>query len=229
VSRILAGRINAVMTGCATCRYAGMVEIRRHKSVGSVAIIAIVATGNMGRALADGDRVVMAGAASTDYLRMIDPIGRGPLRNAMAVFAHTRRLNMVGLLARRVAAVVASTTTTRDIRVIEVCRHKGIGRMAGIATIATRQMRGVLADRNYVVMTGLTRTDNLCVIDSDYRLPKIWRMAFFAEVCRLNMLLAPAGRFIAVMAIETATDDAAVVKHGGDPCRRLVTIVTLVT
>ena len=65
---------------------------------------------------------VMAGAASTNDLRMVDGVNRHPDVGCMAVLADIGRLNMCEVLACSVNTVMAAGAIARDIYVIKIRR-----------------------------------------------------------------------------------------------------------
>ena len=89
---------------------------------------------------------------------------------------------MSGSLARRVSAVVAAKTVTRNVDVIEVRWKPPDGRMTIVAVVATADMRGVLARCRYAIVTRAAAADYLSVVDSNNRRPKIDRVTIFANI-----------------------------------------------
>ncbi len=85
-----ASSIDTVVTANAIVDDIHMVEIRRYPGDACMAVIAVVATGNMGRMLACRRNTVMAGATSSDDLRVIDRISGYPDIRRMAVFTDSR-------------------------------------------------------------------------------------------------------------------------------------------
>ena len=97
-----------------------VVEICRQPGDGSVAVIAVIAAGDMRWVFADGYHTVMTRAAGPNYLGVVDCKGRNPGVWCMAIFADDTGKNMVGILARCVSAVVAARTIARDVDVVKV-------------------------------------------------------------------------------------------------------------
>lgn len=71
----------------------------------------------------------------------------------MAIFANIAGPDVILVLANCIVTVVATNTIRRVIRMIEGCRYPSIGRMTGIAIVATCDVGWVLANRYGVVMT----------------------------------------------------------------------------
>jgi len=73
-----------------------------------VTIVAGVAAGNMSRVLSGCGDAVMTGAASSQYLHVINSDHGCPEIRGVAVLADVRRLNVRSILAGRVRAVMAA-------------------------------------------------------------------------------------------------------------------------
>ena len=89
----------------------------------------------------------------------------------MAKLAGISREDVCRPLAGRIGAVVAADTIASDICVVEVCRNPGGRRVAVIAIVATGYVGRVFARRDYAVVAGRTRTDDLCMVDQIGRRP----------------------------------------------------------
>ena len=157
-------------------------------------VIAIVATRNVRRILADCDHVIVTGAARTNYLRMVDRKYRREQIGVVAVFAHIARLNMCRILADGRGTVMAAKTVARDIDVIEIRRQPGDCRMTIIASIGSRNMRWMFTGRDHAVMTGAARTQHLGMIHGSHWRPHIEVMAVFTNIGRLYMCEILTGR-----------------------------------
>ena len=72
----------------------------------------------------------------------------------MTVFTNVGRKNVCKVFARRIRAVMTADAAIDNRAVIEGCRNPAVGRVAGIATIAARNVRRVLADGNCIVVAG---------------------------------------------------------------------------
>lgn len=85
-----------------------------------MAIVTIVATGNVSRMFADCRRAVMAGTASADNLCVVYSVGRYPGIRIMAILANITRLNVRRVLAGGIRTVVAANAIACNIDVIKV-------------------------------------------------------------------------------------------------------------
>ena len=83
-------------------------------------VVAGVATSDMCRILTGRNRAVMARAASTYHLGVIDRIYWHPYVGAVAVLTDVAGLNMCQVLAGCVGAVMAIDTIVRNLRVVEI-------------------------------------------------------------------------------------------------------------
>ena len=86
-----------------------------------MAVVTIVAAGDVGWMLAGCGDAVVTGAAATQYLCVIHSHRRYPYRRAVAVLADIGRQYVGWILAGRSDAVVAVTAVTNDAGVIEIC------------------------------------------------------------------------------------------------------------
>ena len=116
----LAGRVCSVVAADAVVNNVRVVEICRQPGNSSVAVVAIIAAGDMRWVFANSYDTVMTRAASANNLSVIDSKGRNPGVRRMAIFADNAGENMVGILARRVRAVVTARTISCDVDVVEV-------------------------------------------------------------------------------------------------------------
>lgn len=117
-----ARRVRSVVTGKTTVRNIGVIKIRRHPGDCRVAVITVIAAGDMVRVFSDGCHAVMAGPTGTEHLRVIDHCDRSEHIARVAVLANIRRLNVCCRFADGVGAVVAVEAITHDIDVVKVGR-----------------------------------------------------------------------------------------------------------
>jgi len=122
VRSILTGRVRAVMTARTVAGDAQVVEVRRQPGDGAVTVIAIVAAGNVSLVFAACGGAVMTGAASSQYLGVIDGYHGGPEIRGVAILADIRRLNVRRSFAGRLRAVMAAYAIAGDVQVVEICR-----------------------------------------------------------------------------------------------------------
>ena len=137
--------------------------------IGTMTIVTLVITGNMIRTLANGDRAVVTGHTTAQYMRMIDPADRRPGIGAMTVLTDVTGLDMAGALAHLLCTVVATDTVTRDAGVIESRRIPVGSGMTNVTFISTGDVIGVLTDGDIAVMTADTGAKHLVVIDTTLR------------------------------------------------------------
>jgi len=151
---VLARRVRTIVATCTVTNDIDVVEIRRYPGDRSVAVIASDATGDVADVFARSCYSIMAGAAGTKHLCVIDQIHGRPEIDAVAILANGRRLNVRCILTSRVDTVMAAGAVTGDIDVIEICRQPGHGRMAVVAIVATGEVVEVLTGCRDTVMTG---------------------------------------------------------------------------
>ncbi len=87
----------------------------------------------------------MAGSADAGYLRMIDRISGRPYHIVMAIFTDVCRIDMRGVLARCLHAVVATEAVVRYARMVKRRRQPRCSCMAVVAVIAALHVRRILA------------------------------------------------------------------------------------
>lgn len=100
----------------------GVVEIRWQPAGGRVAIVAIIAAGNM-RWMSSGRlHPVVTTAARAKNLGVINGKDRREDVSGMAVLAYVGRLHMRGSLTGGIGAVVAVNAVAGDVDVVEISR-----------------------------------------------------------------------------------------------------------
>ncbi len=92
--------------------------------------------------------------------------------------------------------------------------------MAVIAGIATENMRWVLARRDRAVMTGIARTDDLCVVYGKDRCKYVGVVAVLADVTGLNVSEILANGIGAIVTVDTVADNVEMIKVCGQPADR---------
>lgn len=158
VHRTLASRVRAIVTTHAVVHDIDMVEVRGHPGHGRMAVIAIVAAGNMRRVFANGRNAIVAGIAGASNLCVIDNVHGHPDVGRMAVFADIRGLYVGRVFARRVGAIMTAGAIASDVHMIEICRQPADGGMTIITIIAAVDVRRGFAGRGYAVMTDAAGT-----------------------------------------------------------------------
>jgi len=103
--------------------YVRVIEIRWRPRHCCMAIIAVVAAGDMRRMFSCSNRAVMARTTSANDLRVINVESRYPRIRRMTVFAHVAGLNVCRVLASRICTVVAARAISRDVHVVKVGRQ----------------------------------------------------------------------------------------------------------
>lgn len=179
---IFANRIAAVVAAYAVGRIIGMIEGCGNPAVGRMTGVAIFATCNVGRILANSNGVVMARRAGTDHLRMINPVCRCKQDRAMAVLTNVAGQNMIEVFADRIATVVATKAISRNIGVIEIRRQPGHRGMAVVTIVTTGNVTRDFAGSDCAVMAGTASTDHLGVVNSDCGRPDRRIVAILAIV-----------------------------------------------
>ena len=111
------------------------------------------------------DCAVVAGRTRSEYLRVVDKIGRRPDDTVMAVLAYIGRTDVREVFACNLRIVVTANAVIGDAGVIERRRNPGVRRMTIIAGITARKMCRVFTGGCCAVVAGETRTDDLRVID----------------------------------------------------------------
>lgn len=143
----------------------------------------------------------------------------------MAVLANVRRVHVCRVLASRFGAVMAAETVAADIDMVKVGRQPAERAVAVIAGGAAGDMGWVLANRNVAIVARDTRADNLAVIDFHDGYKDVRRMTVLANIRRLNMRQTLARRVGAIVAAEAVTADVDMIKVGGNPANRAVTVI----
>jgi len=152
VGRSLANGICTVVATKAIIHDVDVVKVGRQPGNCRMAVVAIIAAGDMGGVFAGRNNAVMTRAASTNNLRMIDRVNRHPDVRCMAVLADIGRLNVCEVLACSVNTIMAAGAISRDVYVIEVGWQPGDRRVTIITIGAAGHMRRILSARYCAVM-----------------------------------------------------------------------------
>lgn len=110
------------------------------------------------------NRIVVAGQAFADHLRVIDTVCRRPDGGVMAVFANVAGPDVVEGLAGCVCAVVTAEAVAGNVCMIEGRRQPRYRCMAVVTIITAGNVRLTLAQRDRIVVTGHAGADDLRVI-----------------------------------------------------------------
>ena len=171
-------------------------------------VITVVTAGEVSRIFAGRRHAVVARAAGTQYLGVVNCICGRPHIRVVAIFADVACLNVRRAFARGFSTVVAAEAIPCDVDVIEVSRQPADRRVAVVAVSAARDVRCVLAGRRDAVMAGTASANDLCVVDGRRRLKQRCAVAVFADVAGLNVSQAFASGGRAVMTANAVVGDA---------------------
>lgn len=122
MGRVFTRRVGAIVATEAITRDIYMVEIRGQPADGAVAIVAIVAAGNVVGTLAFRNPTIVAGDTRAKHLGVVHHKHREEYRCAVAVFANIGRQRVRRTFSGRGSTIMAVDAVTRDARVIEVSR-----------------------------------------------------------------------------------------------------------
>ena len=224
----LAGRISAVVATDAVAGNVDVVEVRGHPCTGRMAVVTGVAARDVRGMLARSQRTVMAGAANTDDLGMIDDVDGNPLHIIVAVLAEIRRRQVRRVLACCGHTVVATRTWLHRIGMVEVRWYPARGRVAVVAVIAARDMLRMFAGRYRSVVAGAAGADYLGVVDRDDRRPDRVGVAILTDAGRVDVRRRLAGRRQAIVTARACVDDIRVIEIHRRPADRRVAVVAAI-
>ena len=169
---ILARRIGAVMAADAVVSDIGVIKVGRDPPAGCMAVVAVIATGNVGRVLAFGNIAIMAGEAGANDLRMIDHIGGYKRHDVVAVFADHSGVDVCRILPDSLDAIMTAGAIPADAGVVKIGGCPAGRRVAVIAIVAARNMASILTQGNGSVVTAETGANDLCMVNDEYRIPR---------------------------------------------------------
>jgi hypothetical protein len=172
VKWILAGGPDAVVACGAASDDIGVIEVGRQPRYCGVAVVTVVAAGDVGRVFSGCDNAIVAGTAGTQYLRVIDPVGGRPQVAVVAVLAHIGGLNMGRILAGGFDAVVTARAVGHDVGVIESGWKPPSSRMAVITIIAASEVCRIFARGDRAIVAGTASANDLGVVDNNNGLPQ---------------------------------------------------------
>ena len=203
VCRGLAGCLRTVMAAEAIARNIDVIKVRGEPAGSGMAVIAIVATGDVRGMLAGGRDAVVARAAGANDLCVIYREYWSKNISRMAVLTHIAGLDMRDRFAGCLDTIVAAEAVINDADVVEVSGPPGIGRVAVITGIAAVDMCGVLAGGRDAVVARAAGTDDLGMVNGKNGPKHVGVVAVLADVCGLNVRRALAGCLDTVVAINT--------------------------
>ena len=169
---ILARRIGAVMAADAVVSDIGVIKVGRDPPAGCMAVVAVIATGNVGRVLAFGNIAIMAGEAGANDLRMIDHVGGYKRHDIVAVFADHSGVDVCRILPDGLDAIMTAGAVPGDAGVVKIGGCPAGRRVAVIAIVAARNMASILTQGNGSVMTAETGANDLCMVNDKYGIPR---------------------------------------------------------
>ena len=175
-------------------------------------VVATIVAGDMRRVFACCCKTVMAGAAATQHLCVIDCVDGSPHVTVVAILTDVARLYMCQVFAGGIQTVVAARAIARNIQVIECRWSPGDRRVAVIAGIAAGEVCRVLARSNYAIVTGTAGSDDLGMVDGEGGCEYVGVMAVLANVTGLNMRKILTNGVHAIVAVNAAAGDVQMIK-----------------
>ena len=213
VCRPLTRRVSAVMAARTVTGNIDVIEIGWLPGDRTVAIITIIATGNVCRMLARCRDPIVTGRATAQYLCVVYHSRRRPHIGGMAIFADYSCQYVGRALTRCVCPVMAGTATSHHLRVIDSDhRRKGVRRMTILANVCGLHMPRTLASRISPIMAASTIVDDIYVVEK-CRTKCDSTVAIVASRRARNVCLILAGCDDSVMARTTCTDHLRVIDH----------------
>jgi len=170
----------------------------------------------------------VAGRTGTDDVAVIDAGDRDPAAGAVAVLTDTVGLDVCGVLAGGIGAIVASRAVAGNVGVVKDRTVPTGGVMAVFTDIAITQVAGVLASGRGTVVAGEAGADDVGVSNPDDWNPAAGAVAVFTQGIGLYMVAVLAGGGAAVVAADTITGHVSVIKSCAAPARRSVAVAAVV-
>lgn len=193
-----------------------------------MAVITGIATRDVGRCFSGRRHAIVARATGSENLCVIDRVRRCPDVGIVAILANVCSLNMRGVLAGCIRAVVAIDAGIRDVGVIEVRGEPADGGMAVVAIFTACDMGRRLASGRHAIVAGTAGADDLHVIDGKRRCPDVRVMAVLTDVSGGNVRCVLARRFNAVVAADAVASDVDMVEVRRQPAGRRMAVVALI-
>lgn len=151
---------------------------------------------------------------------MIDHVNGAECRRVMAVLTNVSGLNVCGVFASCIRAVMAGNAITGNVRMVKVGWQPGDRRVAIVTVVAACNVCRVLASGEYAVVAGPASSKNLRMVYGERRRPQVCRMAVFANVCCLSVIGCLARRLYAVVAVHAVAGNVDVIEIGREPGNR---------
>ena len=229
VCRILADRIRTIVAADTVAVDIDVVKIRRQPCNCAMAVVAVVTARNMRRVFASCGNAVMAGAATSKHLGVIDHHHGRKHTCIVTIFTYVGCLRVGRVLADGVRAVMAVAAIARDGCVVEECGQPAGRGMAVVAGIAAGDMCRRLAGGNDAVVAGVATAEHLGVINSHHRRKYISCVAVLTDIRSLNVCRVLAGCVGTVMAAGAVSGDIHMIEICWQPTNRTVAVVASVT
>ncbi len=208
--RIFAGCDAAVVAANAVAVYICMIKVRGQPGYGRVAVVAIIATRDMGRMFACRRDAIVTRTAATQYLCMVDSKRWRPHRHTVAVLADIGRQHMSGILTRCGDAIVAVTTASGDVGMIKISWQPGRTGVAVFTDITASDMCRALTSGSYSIVTTAAITNDAGMVKVGGNPPGS-RMAVITGIGTAYVRRVFPGRGDTIVAGSAATDDLSVV------------------
>ena len=130
-----------------------------------MAVLANVACVDVHWVFAGRNCAFMARRTGSEYLRVIDKVGRRPDDTIVAALAYVGCIDVREVFAWHLRIIVTANAVMGDASVIECRRNPRIRRMTIVTGITARKMRRVFTGCRCTVVAGEACTDDLRVID----------------------------------------------------------------
>jgi len=176
------GQVGAMVQRLKRC--CGMTKIVWHEGVGVVTEIALQRGYEVISILAIRRGAVVAGRTGAKHLRVIDIQHRLPHGWGMAVFTNVRCKYVLRVLAGCNRTVMTADAIAGYVGVIVICGQPRNGGVAVVAVIAAGDMGRVFAGRGDTVVTRAATTEDLSVVDRDWRHPHCRAVAVLTNIGR---------------------------------------------
>ena len=223
-----AGGVRAIMAVNAIASNVDVIEVGGEPSCRGMTIVAVVTACDVRWILARRRNPIMARAASTQYLRVVNCKRRREYVGRVTIFAGICRLNMVWGLASGFDTVVTVETIARNVDVIEVGRQPSSCGMAVVAIVAGGYVGWVLTGRRDTIVTRTARTEHLRVIDRIGGRKNVRVVAVLTYVGCLYMRKILSCGANAVMATDAVASDTHVVEVCRPPADCRVAIFAII-
>lgn len=187
-----------------------------------VAIVTLIAAGNMGWVLACSDGAIVATFTGANDLGVVHGSCRGEDNNRMAILADVGCGDMGRIFADCIYSVVAARAIGCNVCMIKIGWCPGNGGVAVITSIAACNVIWVLTRCDGAVVTTEAGSNDVGMINQSCRNPGHNRVTIFAGVGSSNVGRVFTGCVSPVVATDTVVCDTFVIKHGDVPSEIVV-------